>query len=42
MASDVTVTLENALKKNGNMTSEEAKNYVNDMKVSFFEMTVFD
>ena len=33
MAADVTVTLENALKNNGNMTIENAKNYVDEMKV---------
>ncbi len=33
MAADVAVTLENTLKTNGNMTLEDAKNYINEMKV---------
>ena len=33
MAADVTIALENALKINGKMTLDDAKNYINEMKV---------
>ncbi len=33
MAADLTKTLENILKVKGNMTMDQAKEYINDMKV---------
>ncbi len=33
MAADVTTTFENILKVKGNMTIDEAKEYISDMKV---------
>ena len=36
MAEDVTNNLENVLRINGNMSSEDSKNYINDMRVSYF------
>ena len=35
MAEEVTKTLENVLRVNGNMSSEDSKNYIDDMKVGF-------